>query len=147
MCQKLEKVHPNLKKCVQNLKKCAQNLKKCAQNLKKCVENFAFFPQRCNNHTQIRPGIKSILTNYKSKKVHIKVLITQRFFSYWFLILHGSSYGGRGNFNYQVCTKVYQSVLVCTKVYQSALGCTKVYQNVLGCTRAYYGAPKYTRAH
>ena len=51
MCPKLEKMCPNLEKM-------CQNLKKCVQNLKKCVENLAFFPRRCDNHTQIRPGIK-----------------------------------------------------------------------------------------
>ena len=54
----LKKCVKNLKKCVQNLKKCVKNLKKCVKNLKKCVKNLAFFPRRCDNHTQIRPGIK-----------------------------------------------------------------------------------------
>ena len=37
--------------------------------MKKCVKNLLFFPQRCDNHTQIRPGIKPDIRYDERKEV------------------------------------------------------------------------------
>ena len=107
------------------------------------VPHSRSFDHRSNS--EFSKPLNELSTKKHKSFSNLKTVITQRFFELQIPDIAWEFIWG-GNFNYQVCTKVYQSVLVCTKVYQSALGCTKVYQNVLGCSRTYYGAPKNTRA-